>query len=197
MGHAAGGDPRRRGLGGRAGELPPLPGSGGSERRRRVHDPVLLRPAPGRHPDRLGGVDDGPLRRPQGAALLAEHHGRLRRRRDLPLPRDHRRPDPARRLLLLHLHRGLVPGLLLALPDRRHRGGRRGADRRAGGLRRRLLQHLHRPRGERRPHRRLDRDPGLLGRSPSGSTSGWSSAASRRGSRSSSAGRCRRWRSAP
>ena len=43
-----------------------FPWSGRRERRRRVHDPVLLCADRARHPDRLGRVDDGSLRRQQG-----------------------------------------------------------------------------------------------------------------------------------
>ena len=75
VGHAPRRDPRRRRLRRRPRQLPPLPRPGGRERRRRLHDPVLLRAALPRHPDRLGRVVDGPLRRSQGRPLGARGHG--------------------------------------------------------------------------------------------------------------------------
>ena len=83
VGNPPRGHPRRR----------PVPPSGsatscasrarGRERRRRVHDPVLRGAVAARHPDRLGRVDDGALRRAQRLPLRARDHGRHR-------PRSHR-----------------------------------------------------------------------------------------------------------
>ena len=69
--------PGRGRLGRRAGQLPALPGQRRSQRRRRLHDPLLHRVPAAGHPDRLGRVDHGPLRRAQGLPLHAGHHGRL------------------------------------------------------------------------------------------------------------------------
>ena len=64
-------------------------------------------------PNRMGRVDDGALRRSQGLPLRA---GNPRRRSAAAsiarYLRHHRCSDSARGVLLLHLHRGLVPGVL-------------------------------------------------------------------------------------
>ena len=89
-------------------------------------------------------------------------HRRHRPGPGLPLPRRHRRADPARGVLLLHVHRGLVPRLRVPLRDRRHRDRPRRADRRAGAGRVGLLRQLHGAQRARRPRRRLLPDVRLL-----------------------------------
>ena len=108
-------DPRGLGLGRRPRQFPALPRPGSPERRRLVHDPLLLGAAAARHPDRLGRVGNGALRRPQGIPFCARNHGRGRQGLDCALSRRDRRADPARRLLLLHPDRELVPRVCVGL----------------------------------------------------------------------------------
>ena len=137
-------DPRGLGLGRRPRQLPALPRPGSPERWRLVHDPLLPGAAAARHPDRLGRMGHGALRRPQGIPFCARNHGRGRQGLHCALSRRDRRADPARRLLLLHPDRELVPRICVRLlRERRHRDRRNEADRGPDQDRERPLRFVH------------------------------------------------------
>ena len=110
--HRRGGGLRRR-----SGQLPPLPGGRGGQRRRRLSPALFRRVDPHRHSPHLGGMDPRPPRWPSRASLRAGHpglgRGTLREGRRHDQPRD-----PLRGVHLLRPHRGLVSPLRGGLCER-------------------------------------------------------------------------------
>ena len=130
-------------------ELPSLSRPSGRERRRRVPDPLLHRAGSAWDSHLLGRVGHGTLRWPKRFPLRASHHGRDREGGFLAVFGCDWRPDPTRGLLLLHVYRVVVLGLLLRLLDRRHDDRSVDRDCDPDGRVDFVLQRLHRNRWKR------------------------------------------------